>query len=69
MSRRSGIYEALEDRLRACQFENEEQALTIRQEEEQLRQDVDEANERTMAQIQKSLFDVPDDVAEEIAEE
>ena len=69
MSRRSGIYEALEDRLRACQFENETQALAIRQEEEQLRQEVDVANERAMAQVQRSLFNVPDDVPEEIAEE
>ena len=68
MSRRSGIYEALEDRLRACQFESETQALAIRQGEDQLRQEVDEANERAMAQIQKSLFDVPDEIADEIAE-
>lgn len=68
MSRRSGIYEALEDRLRACQFESETQALAIRQGEDQLRQEVDEANERAMAQIQKSLFNVPDEIADEIAE-
>ena len=68
MSRRIGIYAALEDRLRACQFESEEQALAIRQEEEQLRKEVDEANERVMAQVQMSLFDVPDEVAEAIVE-
>ena len=68
MSRRTGIYAALEDRLRACQFESEEQALAIRQEEEQLRKEVDEANERVMAQVQMSLFDVPDEVAEAIVE-
>lgn len=65
MARRSGIYEALEDRLRACQFESEEQALSIRQGEEQLRVDVDEANERAMARVQMSPFNILDDAPEQ----
>jgi DNA sulfur modification protein DndC len=37
MARRAGIYEALEERLRAGQFGSEEEALAIRQEEERRR--------------------------------
>jgi len=37
MSRRAGIYETLEDRLRAKQYAGEEEALAIRQEEERRR--------------------------------
>ena len=39
MARRSGIYEALEDRLRAGQFGSEDQALAIRHEEERRREE------------------------------
>ncbi len=33
MSRRAGIYEALEDRFKACQFESEQEALAVLQAE------------------------------------
>jgi len=38
MSRRAGIFNALEDRLRACQFSTEKEAIAIRQEEKMRRQ-------------------------------
>ncbi len=41
MSRRAGIYEALEDRLRTGQFANEVEALAIRQAEEARRDEAD----------------------------
>jgi DNA sulfur modification protein DndC len=42
MSRRAGIYEALEDRLRANQYGSEEEALAIRQGKERRREEADE---------------------------
>lgn len=39
MARRSGIYEALEDRLRVGQYGSESEALTIRQEQERRREE------------------------------
>ena len=56
MSRRTGIYQALEDRFRACQFESEEAALMSLQEEKELRDEIDEANARSLATMQRSLF-------------
>jgi len=55
MSRRAGIYEALEDRLRIGQFGNEEEALTIRREEERRRK---EANDEIVPAMQQSLFEI-----------
>jgi len=58
MTRRAGIYQALEDRLRACQYASEDEAIAIRQEQEQRRQ---AANEEQTAQsplvVQQTLFD------------
>lgn len=61
MSRRAGIYEALEERLKICQFENEQEALDVRQEEERLRDEADRMNAQELsdshiAQVQQSLF-------------
>jgi DNA sulfur modification protein DndC len=42
MSRRAGIYDALEDRLRAGQYGNESDAISIRRDEEQRRSKADE---------------------------
>jgi DNA sulfur modification protein DndC len=44
MSRRAGIYEALEDRLRAGQFSNEQEALAIRQAEQRRREEAARAD-------------------------
>ena len=63
MSRRAGIYEALEDRFKACQFESEEEALAAKQAEDELRKEADKSNERSLAIVQKSLFG--EDVADE----
>ena len=56
MTRRAGIYQALEDRLRPCQYASEGEAIAIRQ--EQRRQ---EANEEQTAQspvvAQQTLLD------------
>ena len=57
MSRRAGIYEALEDRFKACQFETEQEALDVLQAEEELRTEADKSNERSLAIVQKSLFE------------
>ncbi len=58
MTRRAGIYQALEDRLRASQYESEEEAITIRQEQERRRQ---KANEEKAIHkppvVQQLLFD------------
>ena len=43
MSRRAGIYETLEERMRISQYENEEEAIAIRQEQEKRR---DESQQR-----------------------
>lgn len=53
MSRRAGIYEALEDRLKANQYGSEQDALTIRQSEERRRddalaRDVDNSSQKTL---------------------
>ena len=59
MSRRAGIYEALDDRLRAGQYANEDEALAIRQEEERRRAEADGTSEEAdgAAYLQKSLFE------------
>jgi DNA sulfur modification protein DndC len=66
MSRRAGIYERLEDRLRANQFRGEEEALAIRRDEERRRRDAHAANQATSGRQppaetppdgQRSLFD------------
>jgi len=55
MSRRAGIYEALEDRFRANQYGNEENALAIRQAEER-RRDEASAQDFTGLTDQQLLF-------------
>ena len=55
MSRRAGIYEALEDRLKIGQFDNEQEALAIRREEERRRR---EADGEVVPTVQKSLFEM-----------
>ena len=57
MSRRAGIYEALEDRFKACQFETEQEALEAMQAVDELRKEADKSNERSLAIVQKSLFE------------
>ncbi len=58
MSRRAGIYEALEERLKIGQFGNEEEALEIRRVEEQRRREAEEtAGEHEPMVVQKGLFD------------
>lgn len=63
MSRRAGIYEALEDRLKAGQFANEEEALTIRRDEEHRRYQAKHfgAEER---EVQRRMFE--EEVVEEV---
>ena len=61
MSRRAGIYEALEQRFTIGQYKDEEEALGIRREEERLRAEADVANahdlaEMQVASVQQSLF-------------
>ena len=60
MSRRAGIYQALEDRFKACQFETEQEALDVLHAEEELRTEADNSTERIQAIVQKSLFE-PDE--------
>lgn len=58
MSRRAGIYEALEDRLKIGQYGNEEEALAIRQSEEDRRREaaaMDDQHEPNI--VQKGLFE------------
>ena len=62
MSRRAGIYEALEDRFKACQFETEQEALEAMQAVDELRKEADKSNERSLAIVQKSLFKEADEV-------
>jgi DNA sulfur modification protein DndC len=60
MARRAGIYQALEERLKAGQFASEEEALNIRTEEERRRKDAvrNEASQSaTTATRQKTLFE------------
>jgi len=60
MSRRSGIYEALEDRLRAGQFGTEQEAVAIRQEEERRREEAvrtDSAHGPSSPTGQRTLFE------------
>ena len=59
MARRSGIYEALEDRLRVGQFGSEGEALAIRQEEERRREEAvctDEPHGPPAPARQRELF-------------
>lgn len=62
MSRRAGIYEALESQLRASQFSNEEEALAIRLHEEN-RRDVaaGKPQQEELVVAQRTLFDDLDD--------
>ena len=64
MSRRAGIYEALDDRLRMGQYSNEEEALAIRQEEERRRSETEENVESTTI-VQRSLFEPSESVETE----
>jgi hypothetical protein len=60
MARRAGIYQALEERLKAGQFASEEEALNIRTEDERRRKDADQIQNpepRDTAARQKTLFD------------
>jgi DNA sulfur modification protein DndC len=60
MVRRAGIYEALEDRLRAGQYASENEALAIRQEEERRRDEAirkDSAHGLAMPARQRALFE------------
>ena len=56
MSRRAGIYEALDDRLRASQYGSEEEALAIRQEERKRHEDAEKVPDPTSF-VQKTLFE------------
>jgi len=58
MTRRAGIYQALEDRLRVSQYKSEEEAVAIRQEQERRRLEVNEEGAaRKSVDAQKVLFD------------
>ena len=57
MSRRAGIYEALVERLRAGQYSSEEEALAIRQDEEDRRKDA-ESDRDAPSIVQRSLFEL-----------
>jgi DNA sulfur modification protein DndC len=61
MSRRAGIYEALDDRLRTGQYADEDEALAVRQDEERRRAEAEgELEEGTdgPAYLQKALFEL-----------
>ena len=66
MSRRAGIYEALEDRFKRCQFETEQEALEAMQAVDELRKEADKSNERSLAIVQKSLFEEADEAEAEL---
>ena len=75
MSRRAGIYDRLEDRLKAGQFGNEQEALRIRRDEERRRREADAVGgEPALVQlaplspeiVQRGLF--ADDMETETAE-
>ena len=58
MSRRAGIYEALEGRLKIGQYGNEDEAMEIRRCEEQRRREADETeDEHEPIIVQKGLFE------------
>jgi DNA sulfur modification protein DndC len=63
MSRRAGIYEKLEDRVRAAQFHGEEEAYAIRHDEVMRRREA-MAIDVDSATIQRSLFAEEEKVAE-----
>lgn len=67
MSRRAGIYDALEERFRVGQFANEQEALAIRQAEDRRRRDVSESYEPTSKQ--QSLFGACDEETELLADD
>jgi len=67
MSRRAGIYDALEERLRVGQFANEEEALAIRQGEDRRRRGVAKSEEDTAEQL--SLLDACDEETELLADD
>jgi DNA sulfur modification protein DndC len=56
MSRRAGIYDALEDRLRAGQYQSEQAAIAIRQDEEQRRGDAAKKSVHDAHLLQRVLF-------------
>jgi DNA sulfur modification protein DndC len=56
MARRAGIYEVLEERFRACQFESEESAINSMRKAEELHDEADRQNEQSLYVVQKSLF-------------
>ena len=59
MSRRPGIYEALEDRMKARQFESEEEAVRIRGAEHEKRKAIERKNgaDDVAPPAQRMLFD------------
>lgn len=70
MSRRAGIYEALEERFRMNQYSSEEVALEIRRDEERRRQEAeaDPLDDRNSGIIQKSLgFDGKSEADDEVS--
>jgi DNA sulfur modification protein DndC len=62
MSRRAGIYDALEDRLRAGQYENEESAIAIRKDEERRRGDAAQKSVNDPHLLQRVLFPADEQV-------
>lgn len=56
MSRRAGIYDALEDRLRAGQYGNEKDAISIRKDEEHRRSSADKVSVPEPHLLQRVLF-------------
>lgn len=57
MARRAGVYEALEDRLKACQFSGEEEALRVRRSEEDRRRLARKRGRSEPPEAQQSLFE------------
>ncbi len=57
MSRRAGIYETLEDRLRANQYSNESEAITLRREQERRRAEADGESDEPSVPTQGQLFE------------
>ncbi|MFV1965749.1 MAG: hypothetical protein ACC628_10030 [Pirellulaceae bacterium] len=64
MSRRTGIYVALEERLQASQYASEEEAVAIRQEEERRRKQAIEGRPEPTV-VQPGLFEQCDSAAAE----
>jgi len=61
MTRRAGIYEAIEDRLRACQFSGEEEALEIRRSEKRRLDSARTLIQISIPELQPTLFNTDGD--------